>query len=350
MITNVWCRDLGIDMGSKRTRIWRAGEGLILEEESVAAVQVEDGKPVAFGTEAVKLLTDFKSEVLPVRPVEHGMICDVDVAAAMLKYFVWKANQGTFLRRVRAVVGVPAEIDPVHRLALQECVRSAGIRDVRFMSAPVAAAKGAGLDISKPEGQAVVHVGAGIVEIAVLSLEGIVCKETLPVGGCQMDGEIIRYVRDRYGMEIGSAVAEQLKNASGMDESRIEVGGRDIRTGLPAKRHLEKGEIRLALRISTARISKALRMVLNQAPPELSGDILLNGLLITGGGARLNGLAELLQQEVMIPVACADKPELCVVRGLGYVAQEIFTSRMHLRHERNMGSVTAQALYGSSAK
>lgn len=322
--------DIGIDLGTATVIIYDAQRGLLLKEPSVVAVDTRTGDIITAGSDAQQMLGRTPDRIRAAIPLSDGVISDFDMTTAMISYFIKKVYAGNLIKP-RVVICVPSGVTEVESNAVVSAAASAGARKVYLIEEPVAAAIGAGIDISKPEGNFILDIGGGTSDVAVLSLSGIVCKTSVRMAGRKLDEAIVRYVRGKSGLLIGERMAERAKIACGSvfftpeEDCEIEIKGRNLRTGLPGKVTVTRGELCEALSDPIETIILAVRRILEITPPELAADIHRNGLILTGGGALLHGLDRLLERETHLPVRVADNPTECVARGtaaaFGYLDQ-----------------------------
>lgn len=320
--------DLSIDLGTANTLIYVPERGIVLNEPSVVAVRQDrrsrDGTEVlGVGDEAKKMLGRTPGNIVATRPLKDGVIADFTHTEKMLQHFIHKVQPRRFLRSSpRVLVCVPCVSTQVERRAIRESALSAGARDVYLIEEPMAAAIGAGMPVNQASGSMVVDIGGGTTEVAIISLHGIVYSSSVRIGGDRFDEAIINYVRRNYGILIGESTAERIKHTIGTafpaaEVNEIEVHGRNLAEGLPRSFTLNSNEILEALQEPLSGIVGAVRAALEQAPPELAGDIAEQGMVLTGGGALLRGLDRLLMEETGLPVRIADEPLTCVARGGG---------------------------------
>jgi rod shape-determining protein MreB len=330
VLSRFFARDLAVDLGTANTLVFARGEGIVLDEPSIVAVRADNGALVAVGTPAKAMLGRAPGNISVVRPLKDGVIADLGMAQTMLQAFIARAHGRDATRlKPRVVLGVPSGITQVERRAVRESVLHAGAREVYLVAEPVAAAIGAGLPISEAGGNVMVTVGGGTTEVAVLSLSGVVHCESLRTAGDEMDEAIAQYVRKHHGLLIGERQAEAVKLALGSacpvdEESRkMVVKGRDLVSGFPKTITVTEEEVREALREPVEAIAETVRACLERTPPELAADIVDKGIVMSGGGSRLRGLADLLRYETNLPVTVADDPLTCVVRGVGRMLDEL---------------------------
>ncbi|PZN01696.1 MAG: rod shape-determining protein [Bacillota bacterium] len=315
-------RDLGVDLGTANTLVYVEGRGIVLNEPSVVAVDRQTGRVVAVGAEAHRMLGRTPGHIVAARPLRGGVIADFTATATLLKALLQRAMPHRLGLRPRMVVCVPAGVTTVERRAVIEAGYEAGARKVYLVEEPVAAALGAGLDIHRPGGHLVVDVGGGTTDIAVLSLGGVVVGASVRVGGDAFDEAIVRHVKRRYNVLIGERTAEQAKIAIGTAvppeaDERFEVRGRDLVTGLPRTLHLTAAEVHEALEEPIGTLLAGLRAALERVPPELAADLVVGGLVLTGGGSLLRGLDRRIAEATGLPVVQPEEPLLTVALGTG---------------------------------
>jgi rod shape-determining protein MreB len=316
----MFTRDIGVDLGTANTLVCLKGKGIIMREPSVVAYDIRNDAVRAVGTEAKEMIGRTPGSIVAVRPLKDGVIADFDVTAAMLKRFINQALRGSFFSRVRMVICIPAGITEVESHAVHDAAKQAGAADVVLIEEPMAAAVGAGLPVSDASGSMVVDIGGGTSEVAVISLGDIVTAQSIRVAGDDLDEAIINYVRRKHNLLIGERTAEQIKIEIGSakpyeNETSIEIKGRNQVDGLPKNAILTSEEVRAAMADPISQIIDTVRVTLEKTPPELSADIIDRGITMTGGGALLRGLAELIAEETGIPVTVAANPLDCVVLG-----------------------------------
>ncbi|WP_432734627.1 rod shape-determining protein [Maridesulfovibrio sp. FT414] len=323
--------DLAIDLGTANTLVYVKGKGVMLSEPSVVAVKrdVNGGsKVLAVGLEAKRMLGRTPGNIVAIRPMKDGVIADFEVTEAMLRHFISKVHNSRRLVRPRIMICVPTGITQVEKRAVKESAQSAGAREVYLIEEPMAAAIGANLPITEPTSNMVVDIGGGTSEIAVISLSGIVYARSVRVGGDKMDEAIMQHVKRKYSMLIGESTAESIKIKIGSafpleEELEMEVKGRDLVTGIPQNILITSEEIRKAISEQVDSIVQGVRVALEQTPPELAADIVDRGIVLTGGGALLKGLDQLLSQETHLPITVVDRPLDAVVIGSGRALDEI---------------------------
>ena len=321
-------KDIGIDLGTANVLIYIKGQGVVLNEPSVVAIDVDTKKALAVGTEAHEMLGRTPGRVKAIKPMKDGVIADFEVTEIMLNHFIRKVNAKSFFSRPRILICCPSNITQVEKNAIKEAAERTGARKVFLEEEPKVAAIGAGLDISKPSGNMIIDIGGGTTDIAILSLGGIVNSSSIKVAGNTFDNDIIKYIKDKYKLLIGEITAEEIKITIGTvfpgnRKDKMEVKGRDLVTGLPHTITIKSDEIEEALRESSYIIIHAAKNVLEQTPPELSGDIVDKGIVITGGGSLVNGFDKLLAHELKVPVFIAESPLTCVVEGTGILLDNL---------------------------
>ncbi|QUO33480.1 rod shape-determining protein [Coprococcus sp. AF21-14LB] len=314
--------DIGIDLGTASILVYVRGKGVVLKEPSVVAFDRDTNEIKAIGEEARMMLGRTPGNIIAVRPLRKGVISDYTVTEKMIKYFVQKSLGKRTLKKPRISVCVPSGVTEVEKKAVEEATYAAGAREVYLIEEPVAAAIGAGIDISKPCGNMIVDVGGGTSDIAVISLGGTVVNRSLKIAGDDFDDAIVRYMKKQHNLLIGERTAEEMKIKIGTvcpfaEESVMEVRGRNLITGLPKTVEVTASETEEALREAALQIVEAVTGVLEQTPPELSADILDRGIVLTGGGAMLRGLEGLIEEKTGIHTMTAEEPMQAVAVGTG---------------------------------
>ena len=322
--------DVGIDLGTATVLLFRKGQGIVLNEPSVVAIDKKTDKIIAVGEEARSMLGRTPGHIVAIRPLRNGVVADYDTTERMLRYFINKAIGKRLLGKPRVVVCIPIGASDVEERAVRQAALNAGAREAFIIEEPLAAALGAGINISSPAGNMVIDIGGGTCDVAVLSLGGIVCNTMLKIGGDHFDEAIIRYVRKEHNLMIGERTAEEIKIKIGTamvtDDNRdnsFSVRGRDLITGLPKTIDITSEESWIAIQEPVFSIIEGIRKVLEITPPELSADIVNNGIVMTGGGSLLEGLDILVSRMTNLPVHIADDPIACVARGTGKVLNEM---------------------------
>jgi rod shape-determining protein MreB len=320
--------DLAIDLGTANTLVYVKGKGIVINEPSVVAIEKKSGQVLAVGAEAKKMLGRTPGNIVAVRPMKDGVIADFEIAEKMLKHFITKAhNRNTFVRP-RIIICVPSKITQVEQRAVKDSAELAGAREVFLIEEPIAAAIGAGLPIAEPSGNMVVDIGGGTTDVAVISLAGIVYSESVKVAGDKMDDFILSYIKRKYNLLIGDHMAEQIKFEIGSaypqdDRRTFMIKGRDLISGIPRTLVIDDAEIREALAEPIGAIVNAIKVALENTPPELAGDIIDRGIVLTGGGSLLRGMDVRLREETNLPIITVDNPLTTVVLGTGKALDQI---------------------------
>lgn len=314
--------DIGIDLGTANVLVYVKGKGIVLREPSVVAVDRDTNRVLAIGEEARRMIGRTPGNIVAIRPLRDGVIADYDITEAMLRHFIEKVVGRRFVFRPRIMICIPSGVTMVEQRAVQEAAEQAGARRTMLIEEPLAAALGAGLDISEPRGSMVVDIGGGTTDIAVISLGGIVNSTSLRVAGDKFDQDIILYVKKNFNLMIGERTAEDIKMKIGAAfgdarEESLDIRGRDLLSGLPKTVTVTTSEAAEATEASVRLIVEAVKKILEETPPELSADIMDAGIILTGGGALLYGLNELIRRETGIPTYVADDPLSCVALGCG---------------------------------
>jgi rod shape-determining protein MreB and related proteins len=318
--------DIAIDLGTANTLVYVRGEGIVLSEPSVIAVNTDTGAVHAVGEEARRMIGRTPATISATRPLRHGVIADFEVTEQMLRYFINKVQRSRFAHP-RVVMCVPSGVTDVEQRAVNEACLSAGAREVQLVEEPIAAAIGAGLPIGEPRGSMVVDIGGGTSEVAVISLGAIVVSESLRVGGYELDEAIVGHLRRRHRMAVGPETAEGIKVEVGSalalpEEGELELRARDLVTGGPKTIALTSQEVRGALEEPLSAIVEAIKQTLERTPPELAGDVAERGIVLAGGGSLLKGLDARLREETGMPTSMADSPLTCVAIGAGQSLEE----------------------------
>jgi rod shape-determining protein MreB and related proteins len=328
---NLWSsllgRDMAVDLGTANTLVYVRGRGIVLNEPSVVAVNVRDGRPLAVGSEAKRMIGRTPSHIQAIRPLKDGVIADFEICEKMLRYFIHKVHQRRFAKP-RMVICVPSGITGVEQRAVQEAAEYAGARKPAYIiEEPMAAAIGAGLPVHEPTGNMVVDIGGGTTEVAVISLGGIVTSQSIRIGGDEMDEAIIQFIKKEYSLALGERTSEEIKIALGSacpleEELHAEIRGRDLITGLPKTIVTTTEEIRQALEEPLSAIIDAVKVTLDKTPPELAADIMEQGIVCTGGGSLLHGLDARISAETGMPIVVAKNPLHSVAIGSGQCLEE----------------------------
>jgi rod shape-determining protein MreB len=339
-ITNFLTNDVAIDLGTANTLVFVKGNGIVLNEPSVVAVDQGNRKVYAVGLEAKQMLGKTPDHIAAVRPMKDGVIADFQITEMMLREFIRKSQKKKLFIRPRIVIAVPSGITEVEKRAVRDSAEHAGAREVFLIAEPIAAAIGVGLPVDKPSGNMIIDIGGGTTEIAVIALDGIVANSSIRVGGDELDEAIVNYVKRTYNLLIGEQTAELIKIKIGtavkLDKPlEMEVKGRDLVAGIPKNLKLTSEEIRDAISEPISQIVEALKSALEQTPPELAADIVDRGIVMTGGGALLRGLDQLLKEETNLPINVVDDPLLCVVLGAGKVLVNVHLYDRILMHGVN---------------
>ena len=318
--------DIAIDLGTANTLIWLKGKGVVINEPSIVARTIHDDTIVALGEEAKAMLGRTHRDLETIRPLQDGVIADFKMTDGMLQGFINKINFSR-MARPRMVICVPSGVTEVERRAVKDSGERANAREVYLIEEPVAAAIGIGLDISQPIGNIIVDIGGGTTEIAVISLNGVVTKETIRIAGDEMDESILQWFRNEHKLEIGLGMSESIKKSVGsamqMSTKTISVRGRDLVSGIPKTIEVSSDEIRQALKDPVNAIVEAVKRCLEQTPPELAADILERGIIVAGGGSLLKGIDQIIRERTNVPVNVAEDPLLSVVKGTGMVLENL---------------------------
>ena len=321
--------DIAVDLGTANTLIYVKGEGIVLNEPSVVAVDKGSGRVMAIGLEAKRMLGRTPESIEAVRPMKDGVIADVDVTELMLRHFLKQVTAKRVFRiKPRVVVGVPSGITELERRAVRSSAMSAGAKEVFMVAEPMAAAIGVGLPVETPTGNMVIDIGGGTTEIAVIALAGIVSNTSIRVGGDEFDAAVVTFLRKNYNLLIGEPTAEAIKIQIGSafevgEEREMDVKGRDLVSGIPKTVHATSQEIRECIQEPIQAVVEAVRRALEITPPELSSDIVDRGIVMTGGGALIRGLDRLIQHETNLPIHVDEEPLSCVVRGVGRILDDL---------------------------
>ncbi|ENK1244092.1 rod shape-determining protein [Clostridium sporogenes] len=314
--------DMGIDLGTATVLVYMKGKGVILNEPSVVAIDRNKNRVLAVGQEAREMIGRTPGNIVAIRPMRDGVISDYDITEKMLKYFIGKACGKKKISAPRVVICIPSEATEVEKRAVMDAARNAGAKKVFLIEEPLAAAIGADLDITKASGSMIIDIGGGTTDIAVISLGGIVVRSSIKIAGDKFDDAIIKYIRKKHKLMIGERTAEDLKIKIGSafpkgDNISIDIRGRDLITGLPKNLTVTSEEMREALQDTVNAIAELTHSVLEKTPPELSADIADKGIIMTGGGALLTGLSDLIENVNKVPVHIAENPVSCVAEGTG---------------------------------
>ena len=333
MILGTGVTDIGIDLGTATIIVFVKGKGILLQEPSLLAFDRDKNEIRAFGEDAEQMIGHTAGNLVEVRPLKDGTISDYVMTERMLQYFIRKSMGHRNFLKPRIVICVPSGVTDIERRAVEEATYRAGARDAIIIKSPVAAAMGAGLDVTRPNGNMVVDVGGGITEIATLSMSGIVVSQTLKTAGDAFDEAIVKYARDTYGLYIDVTTAEKLKLGIGSrvyrgdPQTRMEVRGRDMDAGFPRRVTLTSEQIREALEDNMKRIAEGVRTVMEKTPPDLANDIVERGIVLAGGGAQVIGLDEVIEETTGIHTIRCDEPQTVVARGTGAYIRAISDMR-----------------------
>jgi rod shape-determining protein MreB len=324
----LFSNDIGIDLGTANTLVYLRGHGVVINEPSVVALNTKTGRIVAVGTEAKRMLGRTPPHIKAVRPIVDGVVSDFEVTEEMLAYLIGKTEKiSKKFFRPRVVVGVPSGVTNVETRAVYDAARSAGAREVFIVEEPMASAIGIRMPVKEPVGSLIVDIGGGTTDIAVISLGGIVRSKNLKIAGDRLNADIMSYLRDEFKLLVGEKTAENVKMAIGTvvegTPMEAEVRGRDLITGLPREVIVTDGDVREAIAISIAGLIDGIKEVLETTPPEILADVMHRGLVLSGGGALLQGLDALLHSVLKIPVYIAEDPLSAVARGAGIILEDI---------------------------
>jgi len=325
---SIFARDFGIDLGTANTLVYIEGEGIILDEPSVVAIDKNTQQVLAVGSEAKRMLGRTPGNIIAVRPMRDGVIADFETVEKMIRYFIKKVTSGRSLIKPKIVIGVPSGITEVERRAVRESCEQAGAREIYLIEEPLAAAIGAQMPVNEPAGNMIVDIGGGTTEIAVISLGSMVVENSIRVGGDEFDEAIIQFMKRTHSISIGERTAETIKIEfldvwNYNSDELYEVKGRDSITGLPRCQMITKAEMRDALEEPIGQVIQEIKTSLDQTPPELASDIIDRGIVLSGGGALIKGLKNLLSEETGVPVIVAEDPLKCVVKGTGIYLMEL---------------------------
>ncbi|MCK9572567.1 MAG: rod shape-determining protein [Candidatus Omnitrophica bacterium] len=327
-ILGLFSNDMGIDLGTATTLVFVKGEGVVLCEPSVVAIERGTSHVLAVGEEAKRMLGRTPGNIVAIRPMKDGVIADFEITEAMLRYFIKKVHHRRVLVRPRIVIAIPSGITEVEKRAVKDSAERAGAREVFLIEEPIAAAIGVGLPIQEPVGNMIIDIGGGTTEIAVISLAGTVFSKSIRIGGDEMNEAIIEYLKKTYNLMVGERTAEEIKIKIGSaypmeEEMNIEVRGRDLVAGLPKTVTITSEEVRESLQEPLRAIVEVTKMSLERTPPELASDLIEHGIVMAGGGSLLRGIDKLISEETGLPVHIADDPVTAVVNGTGEVLSEI---------------------------
>lgn len=335
-------KDMGIDLGTANTLVYIKGKGIVAREPSVVAIETHTRKVLAVGEEAKKMIGRTPGTIVAIRPLKDGVIADFDVTQNMLKYFIKLASPRRSLFQPRVVVCVPSGVTEVEKRAVEEAAIHAGARDAYLIEEPMAAAIGAGLPVHEATGSMIVDIGGGTTEVAIISLGGIVTSKSIRVGGDELDESIVSYIKKEYSLMIGERTAESIKITIGSadtstDEKTMDIRGRDLISGLPKTVSITSQEIYEAMKEQIFNILEAIKSTLEKTPPELASDIIEQGIMLTGGGALLDGIDRIIISETGMPVHIAENPLDCVAIGTGKALESIEVLRKSINNNKRIG-------------
>lgn len=324
----MFTKEIGIDLGTANTLVYMRGKGIIIREPSVVAVDTRTDRAKYVGQEAKDVIGRTPGSIIAVRPLKDGVIADFEITTTMLQEFIKKALKGSMFAKAHVIICIPSGVTAVERRAVKEAAENAGAKKVNIIEEPMAAAIGAGLPVSEPQGSMIVDIGGGTSEVAVISLGGIVTSRSVRVAGDAFDTAIISYIKKKYNLLIGERTAENVKIAIGSafpmeQETDMEIKGRNLLNGLPENINVTSAEIREALAEPLSNVVEAIKVTLEKTPPELAADIIDQGITLAGGGALIRGLDKLINKETGMPVNVAETPLDCVADGTGKVLEDI---------------------------
>ncbi len=324
----MFAKEIGIDLGTANTLVYMRGKGIIIREPSVVAVDTRTDRAKYVGQEAKDVIGRTPGSIVAVRPLKDGVIADFEITTTMLQEFIKKALKGALFTKAHVIICIPSGVTAVERRAVKEAAENAGAKKVNIIEEPMAAAIGAGLPVSEPQGSMIVDIGGGTSEVAVISLGGIVTSRSVRVAGDAFDTAIINYIKKKYNLLIGERTAENVKIAIGSafpmeQETDMEIKGRNLLNGLPENITVTSAEIREALAEPLSHVVEAIKVTLEKTPPELAADIIDQGITLAGGGALIRGLDKLINKETGMPVYVAETPLDCVADGTGKVLEDI---------------------------
>jgi len=327
-IVGKFSNDLAIDLGTANTLVYVKGKGIVCDEPSVVVFRRDNKKVIAVGTEAKEMMGKTPANIITIKPLKDGVIADFDATGEMLKYFITKAHNRKCFISPRIIIGVPSGITQVEQRAVKDAAIASGAREVYLIEEPMAAAIGVGLPVGEPSGNIIVDIGGGTTDVAVISLDGIVCSKAVKVGGDKMDEAIIAHIKRKYNLMIGERTAELIKINIGSayhisSKKTMEIKGRDLITGIPKAITITEDEIREALQEPVSIILDTIKVTLENTPPELASDIADKGIVLAGGGALLKGLDILIKEHTGVPVIIPDDPLRAVVKGCGAMLDKL---------------------------
>lgn len=322
--------DIGIDLGTANTLVYVRGRGIVINEPSVVAINTKTNQVLAIGDEAKKMVGKTPASIVATRPLVDGVVSDFEVTEQMLKYFIEKVHRESYaiFPRPRVVIGIPSGVTEVEKRAVEDAATNAGARQTFLIEEPMAAAIGSRLPIQDAAGSMIVDIGGGTTEVAIISLGGIVASRSLRIAGDELSDDIVQFAREEFNLQIGDRTAENIKIAVGSafpvgKSTQVPMRGRDLVTGLPKEIMVSDELIRRALAKSVRSIVEAIKITIEETPPELVADIMDRGVILAGGGALLKGLDAMVQRETKMPVHVADDPLTSVARGTGLVLEDL---------------------------
>ncbi len=322
-------KNVGVDLGTANFLVYLEGQGIVVNEPTLIALNNRTGQILTVGSDAKKMLDRAPAHISLIKPLINGVISDFEMTEAIMKFFLRKVGgEGLFSRYYLAAMSVPTNLTEVERKSVEDAAVSAGISKALLVEEPIASAVGARLPIDEPSANMIVDIGGGTTEVSVISVGGTVVSKSLKIAGQKLSEDIIRYIRDEFKLSIGEPTAEELKIAIGSaipqdEKSEMAVRGRDMSTGLPKEIIIKGGNVRAAMQKSLKSIVEAIREIIEEAPPELVGDILKRGIYLSGGGSLLSGLDRYIEREVTVKTSVVDDPLTCVVRGLGIIVEDL---------------------------
>ncbi len=325
---NLFSNDIAIDLGTANTLVYIKGRGIVVDEPSIVAVRKSNQEIVAYGKEAKEMIGRTPGEIVTVRPLQGGVIADFELTEQMIRYFMKKAKLARFVRP-RIAIAIPSGITEVEKRAVRDSAEHVGAREVYLVDEPMAAAIGMGLPIDEPVGSMIIDIGGGTTEIAVIALSGIVTHKSIRIAGDEMNNAIVQYFKRKYSLLIGDNTAERIKTNLGSvapfhEKASLKVKGRDLVNGIPKTVEITGEEVQEALAEPTSAIVEAVKLCLEQTPPELSSDILDRGIILSGGGSLIKGFDERLRQETNLPIVVNEEPLKCVVLGTGKILTDLY--------------------------
>ncbi|MFA7201592.1 MAG: rod shape-determining protein [Candidatus Paceibacterota bacterium] len=320
--------DIGIDLGTANTLVYIKGEGIVINEPTIASINEKTGQTLAVGEEAKRMMGRTPTHINVIRPLINGVISDFVITQEVLKQYMKRVKNDSLFKYIRAVVAIPTNLTEVERKSVEDAVISAGVSSVYLLEEPIAAVLGARLPIDEPTASMIVDIGGGTTEIAIISMGGVVVSKSLKIAGDRFNDEIIRFVRDEFKMLIGEPTAERIKIEIGSalpssEKLETSISGRDLSSGLPREVLIRDIQVRAVLLPLLKQMIESIRDIIEKTPPELSGDILRHGIYFSGGGSLLRGLIELVEKELAVKTILVDDPLTCVVRGAGIAAENI---------------------------